>query len=50
MKEKVYHTMKSVGIVSLVIGILNVAIGIGFGIVMIINGSRLLKGKGKIMF
>lgn len=50
MKEKVYHTMNAVGIISLVFGILNIVIGVGFGIVMIINGSRLLKEKGTIMF
>lgn len=50
MNEKVYSTMKSTGVVSLVFGILTIVMGITSGIVMIVNGVRLLKRKSEITF
>lgn len=50
MEEKVYRTMKSVGTSSLVFGILTIALGIGIGITMIVNGARLLVGKKELTF
>ncbi len=50
MNEKIYNTMKSTGVVSLVFGIVTICIGIATGIVMIVNGARLLKRKSEIMF
>lgn len=50
MDEKVYHTMKNVGIMNLIFGILIIVIGIGFGVVTILNGAKLLVRKSDIMF
>ena len=46
MEEKIYKTMSSTGAANLAIGIC-VLVG---GILLIVNGARLLKHKGKIMF
>lgn len=48
--EKLYEKMNSVGVSSLVMGIVTIIIGTGAGIVMIINGARLLRGKKDITF
>ena len=50
MGEQAYKTMKSVGILNLIIGILTIAAGIGAGVCMIISGGRLLKKKSNILF
>lgn len=48
--EKIYNTMKSVGIGNLVMGILFIVAGVTGGIVMIISGAKLLKKKSEILF
>jgi hypothetical protein len=48
--EKIYHTMKSVGVWNLVMGILLIVAGIVSGILLILNGARLLKKKSELMF
>ncbi len=48
--EKLYNKMTSVGVTSLVMGIITIVMGIGIGIVMIVNGGRLLSGKKDITF
>jgi hypothetical protein len=50
MMEKLYVKLNNIGICSLVVGIVTIAVGIGAGVVMIVNGSRLLKGKKDIIF
>lgn len=50
MSEKIYSTMKSVGVGNLVIGILVIIAGITGGVLMIIGGTRLLKKKSDILF
>lgn len=50
MIEKVYKTMKKSGISVLIFGILTIVFGIGVGVVMIVNGSILLKKKSELMF
>lgn len=50
MSEKIYTTMKSVGVGNLVMGILFIAVGIAGGVIMIISGGRLLKKKSEILF
>lgn len=50
MSEKIYSTMKSVGIGNLVTGILIIIVGIAGGIIMIISGAKLLKKKSDILF
>lgn len=48
--EKIYHTMKSVGVWNLVLGILLIVSGTIAGILLILNGSVLLKKKSDLMF
>lgn len=48
MNEKVYKTMSHAGSSSLVLGILLLVTGIASGILMIINGAKLLKRKYEI--
>lgn len=48
--EKLYQKMNSVGVSSLVMGIVTIIVGVGAGIVMIINGAKMLRGKKEITF
>lgn len=50
MEEKVYHTMKSVGIANLVFGILILLFGLATGIAVIVNGAKLLARKSDLTF
>lgn len=50
MMEKIYHTMKSVGVWNLVMGILLIVAGIVSGILLILNGGKLLKKKSDLLF
>lgn len=50
MNEKVYKTMNGVGIWSLVLGVVTLILGVTIGVMSIVNGARLLKGKGKLLF
>lgn len=50
MSEKIYITMKSVGVWNLVMGILLIVAGIAGGILMIVSGGKLLKKKSEILF
>jgi len=50
MMEKIYNTMKSVGVWNLVTGILLIVAGITSGIFLIVNGARLLKKKSDLLF
>ncbi|MGF7143484.1 hypothetical protein HNQ56_001907 [Anaerotaenia torta] len=50
MMEKIYHTMKSVGVWNLVMGILLVVAGIVSGVLLILNGAKLLKKKSELLF
>ena len=49
MNEKIYKTMSSTGACSLTVGIIVLATGIVTGIMMIVNGARLLKKKSDIL-
>lgn len=49
MSEKIYKTMSRSGKSSLTIGIILLVIGITSGVLLIINGARLLRGKSEIM-
>ena len=49
MNEKIYKTMASSGAGSLAVGIIVLATGIVTGIMMIVNGARLLKKKSEIL-
>lgn len=48
--EKVYKTMKSVGIGNLVLGICLIVLGVGAGVAIIVNGATLLKKKSDLLF
>jgi len=48
--EKTYKTMANVGAGDLVLGIIVLVTGIVAGVMMIINGARLMKGKSDLMF
>lgn len=48
--ERIYKTMKSVGVWSLVLGIITILIGVFTGVTLIANGGRLLKKKSEILF
>ena len=50
MEEKIYKTLSSTGAANLAIEICVLVGGIVSGILLIVNGARLLKHKGKIMF
>ena len=50
MEEKLYKKMKSVGVSNLVFGIVTIAFGIGAGVMVIVNGARLLEHKSDILF
>jgi len=50
MMEKIYNTMKSVGVWNLVLGILLILAGIVTGVLLILNGGRLLKKKSDLLF
>lgn len=50
MSEKIYITMKSVGVWNLVMGILLIIAGISGGVLMIVCGGKLLKKKSEILF
>lgn len=50
MNEKVYKVMGHVGAANVALGICAIVGGITSGILLIINGGRLLKHKGKITF
>ena len=50
MNQNIYKTMKSTGAGSLVLGILLIVMGLTFGILNIVNGARLLKGRTSSFF
>ncbi len=50
MMEKIYNTMKSVGVWNLVLGILMIITGAVAGTLLILNGARLLKKKSDLLF
>ncbi len=49
MDEKTYKTIGSTGASSLVIGICVLAGGIAAGILLIVNGARLLSNRSKLI-
>ncbi len=50
MNEKAYRTMAGVGAGNIAIGIIVLVVGLVTGILMIVNGGRLLKRKSDLMF
>ena len=49
MKEKVFKTLTSSGIMNLVMGILILVTGITAGVLLLISGSKLLNSKKDVM-
>lgn len=49
MSERVYKTMSRAGANSLVLGIILMVTGITAGIMMVVNGARLLNRKSDII-
>lgn len=50
MMEKIYKTMKSVGVWNLVLGIILILSGLAAGIFLIVSGGKLLKKKSDLLF
>lgn len=50
MEEKLYKKMKHIGASDLVFGIVTMVFGIGVGIIMIVNGAKLLTYKSENLF
>ncbi|MCR5255002.1 MAG: hypothetical protein K6D96_03650 [Acetatifactor sp.] len=50
MEEKVYKLMGGIGGGNIAVGIVTIVFGLAMGVLLIINGARLLVGKSKIMF
>ena len=48
--EKTYKLMAGVGAGAIALGIIVLVTGIAAGVMMIVNGARLLKGKTDLMF
>lgn len=48
MNEKIYKTISQAGIFNLTIGITISILGLASGVLMIVNGARLLKRKYEI--
>lgn len=50
MNEKTYKTMSTIGGGSLALGIIILVTGLTTGILMIVNGARLLRNKRELTF
>lgn len=50
MGEKIYNTMKSVGICNIVMGIILIISGIITGTIVITKGAKLMKDKSELIF
>ena len=49
MAERAYKTMKSTGAWNIATGVILMVVGVACGIMLIINGGRLLKDKKEIL-
>lgn len=50
MDEKVYKSMRGAGATNIVLGILTLIGGIASGVILLINGGKLLHNKSKVFF
>lgn len=50
MEEKLYKKVKAAGTQNLVLGILTIVLGIAAGVMLIVNGGRLLSHKSDTLF
>ena len=50
VEEKTYVLMRGVGAANIALGIIATVAGVVVGVITIVNGARLLKGKDRISF
>ncbi|MDE6698145.1 MAG: hypothetical protein K2J91_01525 [Lachnospiraceae bacterium] len=50
MEEKTYKLVKRTGGFSIALGIISIVVGVTVGVLSIITGAKLLKGKSRILF
>ncbi len=50
MNEKLYRTIKGSGVCSLVMGILLIVLAVAGGVMLIVNGGKLLASKSDTLF
>ena len=50
MEESTYKTMANSGIANLVLRIVAICSGIAIGVLMIVNGAKLIKSKSRLTF
>jgi len=50
MTEKLYKKIKTTGTISLVTGIIMLVFGVATGVMLIVNGGRLLSHKADTLF
>ena len=50
MEESTYKTMANSGVANLVLGIVAICSGIAIGVLMIVNGAKLIKSKSRLTF
>ena len=50
MTEKLYKKIKTTGTISLVTGIIMLVFGVACGVMLIVNGGRLLSHKADTLF
>jgi len=48
-QEKIYKTMRGTGVSNIVLGVIVLVTGITAGVLIIVNGARLLKRKSSVM-
>ena len=50
MNEKTYKIMRNTGGASIALGVVSIVIGVTIGVLAILNGASLLKGKSDLTF
>lgn len=50
MDEKVYKSMKAAGVLDITLGTIIIVVGVVSGILMLVNGGKLLSLKSKLLF
>lgn len=50
MEEKTYKLVKRTGGFSIALGIISIVAGVTIGVLSIVTGAKLLKGKSRILF
>ncbi|NLL92846.1 MAG: hypothetical protein GX225_01680 [Clostridiales bacterium] len=50
MEEKIEKLVKRTGGIAITLGILSIVAGVTIGVLTIVNGGKLLKGKSNILY